>query len=134
MGGDKISMINELPNEQQLFYKKDNQSSWTPSLDGTQWPEEKCSGYLHKHLTWGEFQAIVNPPKSNGELFAEEMDALNAEYDKNMAILANKYNIAVARDGSQETAKVESARAEISALDAQYESDQLAILNKYYGA
>lgn len=66
--------------------------------------------------------------------FTEEMSELNAEYDKNMAILANKYNIAVARDGSQETAKVESARAEISTLDAQYESDQLAILNKYYGA
>lgn len=72
--------------------------------------------------------------KSNDELFNEEMDGLNVEYDKNMSILANKYNIAVARDGSQETAKVESARAEISTLDEQYESDQLAIFNKYYGA
>ena len=132
MVGEKIVM-KELPNEQQLFYSKDG-SSWQPSLNGTQWSEEKCTGYLHKHLTWDEFQAIVNPPKSNDELFAQEMDALNSEYDKNMAILANKYNIAVARDGSQETAKVESARAEISALDTQYESDQLAILNKYYGA
>ena len=71
--------------------------------------------------------------KTTDELFAEEMDALNSEYDVNMAILANKYNIAVARDGSQETVKVESARAEITTLDAQYESDQLAIFNKYYG-
>jgi hypothetical protein len=74
------------------------------------------------------------PPKPTDELFDEEMDALNAEYDKHMEILANKYSIAVARDGSQETPKVKSARAEISTLDAQYESDQLAILNKYYGA
>lgn len=125
--------MNELPNEQQLFYSKDG-VSWQSSLNGAQCPEEKCEGYLHKHLSWVEFQAIVNPPKSNDELFAEEMDALNAEYDKNMAILANKYNIAVARDGYQETVKVESARAEISALDTQYESDQLAIFNKYYGA
>ena len=125
--------MNELPNEQQLFYSKDG-SSWQSSLDGTQWPEEKCQGYLHKHLSWVEFQAIVNPPKSSDELFTEEMDSLNAEYDRNMAILANKYNIAVARDGSQETAKVESARAEILDLDTQYESDQLAIFNKYYGA
>ena len=125
--------MTELPNGQQLFYSKYG-TDWQPSLDGTQWPEEKCEGYLHKHLTWGELQAIVNPPKSNDELFNEEMAALNTEYDKNMTILANKYNIAVARDGSQETAKVESARAEISTLDAQYESDQLAILNKYYGA
>lgn len=78
--------------------------------------------------------AFIEIKKSNDELFAEEMDKLNAEYDANMQLLVNKYNIAVARDGSQETAKVESARAEISALDTQYESDQLAILNKYYGA
>lgn len=123
----------ELPNEQQLFYSKDG-SKWQPSKDGSRWASEKCEGYLYKHLTWDEREAIVNPPKSNDELFAEELTALNTEYDKNMAILANKYNIAVARDGSQETAKVESARAEISALDAQYESDQLAIFNKYYGA
>lgn len=80
-----------------------------------------------------EVEAILNPPKSTDELFTEEMVSLNAEYDKNMAILANKYNVAVARDGSSETAKVASARAEIAALDEQYDIDQLAIFNKYYG-
>lgn len=38
-------MSNEVPNEQQLYYSKDG-TIWRPSLDGTQWPEEKCEGYL----------------------------------------------------------------------------------------
>jgi len=123
----------ELPNEQQLFYSKDG-STWQPSLDGTQWPEEKCEGYLHKHLTWGEFQAIVNPPKSNDELFAEEMDALNDKHYQDVLDATNSYNIAKARDGSTETEKVIAARAKLADIDAQYEVDQLAIINKYYGA
>lgn len=123
--------MKELKNEQQLFSSKDG-LIWTPHLDGK--PRSDIGDWIHQNLTFDEFQAIFNPPKSADELFNEEMNALNNEYDKNMAILANKYNIAVARDGSQETAKVESARAEISTLDAQYESDQLAISNKYYGA
>lgn len=105
----------ELTNEQEILLVKN------PLPEG----KRRKAGTL-------ELEDIPQPPTD--ELFAEEMDALNAEYDKNMAILATKYNIAVARDGSQETEKVESARAEISTLDAQYESDQLAILNKYYGA
>lgn len=125
--------MKELPNEQQLFYSQDG-LIWKASVNGSMWSEDKCGGYLYKHLTWNEYQAIVNPPKTSDMLFTEEMEELNSEYDKNMAILATKYNIAVARDGSQETAKVESARAEISTLDEQYESDQLAIINKYYGA
>lgn len=124
-------MTSDLPNEQQLFSSEDG-LIWTPQVDGK--PRDDIDDWLHQNLTWDEFQNIINPPKTSDELFTEEMDALNSEYDKNMAILANKYNIAVARDGSQETAKVESARAEISALDTQYESDQLAIFNKYYGA
>lgn len=123
--------MKELPNEQQLFSSKDG-GVWIPHLDGK--PRTDIGDWLHQNMTWIEYQTIVNPPKSNDELFTEEMNALNTDYDKNMLILANKYNIAVARDGSQETAKVESARAEISTLDAQYDADQLAILNKYYGA
>ena len=49
--------MNDLPNEQQLFYSKDG-ISWQPSLDGARWPDEKCEGYLYKHLTWNEFRAI----------------------------------------------------------------------------
>lgn len=123
--------MKELPNDQQLFSSEDG-SKWVPHLDGK--PRADIDDWFHKNLTWDEFQAIVNPPKTDDELFTEEMDQLNSEYDENMLILANKYNIAVARDGSQETVKVESARAEISTLDAQYELDQLAIINKYYGA
>ena len=123
----------QVPNEQQLFYSQDG-VKWIPSLDGTQWPESRCEGYLHKHLTWDEFQVILNPPKTNDELFAEEMDELNANYDKAMSLLANEYNVAVARDGSVETEKVASVRAKITALDSQYETDQLAIINKYFGA
>jgi len=123
----------ELPSEQQLFYSPDG-AEWFPSLDGSQWPDEKCEGYLHKHLTWDEFQTIANPPKTNDELFVEEMDALNANYDKAMSLLANEYNVAAARDGSVETEKVASVRAKITALDSQYETDQLAIINKYFGA
>lgn len=44
--------------ENQLFYKKDAQSPWESSPTGNLWPEEKCEGYLHKHLTWDELQAI----------------------------------------------------------------------------
>lgn len=123
--------MKDLINEEQLFSSEDG-SIWFPHVDGK--PRTDIDGWLHQNLSWDEFQAIVNPPKSEDELFNEEIIALNDEYDKNMSILANKYNIAVARDGSQETAKVESARAEISTLDEQYESDQLAIFNKYYGA
>ena len=123
----------ELKKELQLFYSKAG-SKWQSSLNGSQWSDEKCEGYLYKHLTWDEFQLIVNPPKTNDELFAEEMDELNANYDKAMSLLANEYNVAVARDGSVETEKVASVRAKITALDSQYETDQLAIINKYFGA
>lgn len=47
----------ELPNEQQLFYSLDG-STWQSSVHGERWSDEKCEGYLHKHLTWGEFCAI----------------------------------------------------------------------------
>lgn len=123
--------MKELPNRQQLFSSKYG-STWIPHLDGK--PRSDIGDWLHQNLTWDEFQAIVNPPKSTDELFSEDMKSLNIEYDKNMAILANKYNVAVARDGSSETAKVASARAEIAALDEQYDLDQLAIFDKYYGA
>lgn len=74
------------------------------------------------------------PQPSTDELFTEEIGALNENYDKAMLLLANEYNVAVARDGSVETEKVTSIRANINALDSQYETDQLAIINKYYGA
>lgn len=50
--------MKELPNEQQLFYSKDG-SAWRASTSGSRWPDEKCDGYLYKHLTWIEFQAIL---------------------------------------------------------------------------
>lgn len=65
--------MKELPNEQQLFYSQ-NGESWIPSVYGKLWPEEKCEGYLHKHLTWDEFQDIVNPPKSNEEISLEQAE------------------------------------------------------------
>lgn len=74
------------------------------------------------------------PQPSADELFTEEIEALNANYDKAMLLLANEYHVAIARDGSVETEKVASVRANITALDSQYETDQLAIINKYYGA
>lgn len=126
MGG-KIMQLN---NEQQLFYSLDG-SEWIPSLNGSRWPDDECEGYLYKHLTWVEFQDIVNPTKSNDELFSEEMEQLNNQYDIDMLVLANEYNIAVARDASTETEKVLTARAKIDALDAKYESDQASLIEKY---
>lgn len=87
-----------------------------------------------REMTQEEWYAYKNPPKSTDELFTEEMAELNAEYDKNMSVLANRYNIAIARDGSSETAKVASIRTEISELDNQYDLDQIAVFEKHYGA
>ena len=40
-----------------LFYSEDG-TKWSQSIAGKRWPEEKCNGYLHKHLTWSEMNAI----------------------------------------------------------------------------
>jgi hypothetical protein len=63
-----------------------------------------------------------------------DMCALNEKHYADILDATNKYNIAKARDGSTETDKVVSARAEITSIDSQYETDQLSIINKYYGA
>ncbi len=125
--------MKEPTNEQQLFYSQTG-GSWNASTTGERWSEEKCAGWLYKHLTWNEFQAIVNPPPTQEELFNSEMDALNTEHDKAMTNLSVEYNVAVARDGSTETEKVTAIRAKITALDGKYETDQTAIINKYFGA
>ena len=124
--------MKELPSEQQLFYSQTGES-WMASTTGEKWPEEKCQGWTHKHLTWNEFQAIANPPPPTGELLNSEMNALNAAYDKAMTDLSVEYNVAVARDGSTETEKVTAIRAKITVLDGKYETDQATIIDKYFG-
>lgn len=122
----------ELKESSQLYYC-DSNGNWFSSKDGTEWPDEKCESYLYKHLTWDEFQSIVNPPKSNDELFTEEMNALNDRHYHDVLKATKSYNIAKARDGSTETEKVIASRDKIADIDAQYETDQLSIINKYYG-
>ena len=73
-------MIN-LPNEQQLFYKKDEFSPWDSSVNGIPWTKEKCKGYLYSCLTWDEFQAIVNPPQTLEECKSAKMAALKSQFD-----------------------------------------------------
>ena len=126
-------MIN-LPNEQQLFYIEDTGAFPQPSLDGSRWTEEKCEGYLHKHLTWVEMQAIVNPPKSNDELFIKEMESLNTAYQTDTEAAIKKVSAAVAWDGVTETTKIANARAELAQLKENYDTQSIEIINKYYGA
>lgn len=57
----------ELPNEQQLFYSKDGKM-WQSSLDGKEWPDERCKDYLYKHLNWIEYQEIVTPSPTDAQL------------------------------------------------------------------
>lgn len=61
--------MKELPNEQQLFSSKDG-SEWIPHLDGKQ--RTDIGDWLHQNLTWDEFQAIVNPPKSEDDILLEQ--------------------------------------------------------------
>lgn len=70
---------------------------------------------------------------SNLKAFNGEIEAINIEYDRSMTLLANEYNVAIARDGSVETEKVLTVRTKISDLDSKYEIDQLAIITKYFG-
>lgn len=49
--------MKELLNEQQLFYSPDG-ASWISSVFGKKWPEEKCEGYLYKHLSFIEMSKI----------------------------------------------------------------------------
>lgn len=66
--------------------------------------------------------------------FNAEMNALNEKHYQDVLSATNQYNIAVARDGSTESDKVATARANLADIDAQFELDQLAIITKYYGA
>lgn len=124
--------MSELPTEQQLFYSPDG-VKWLPSVYGELWLDEKCEGYLHKHLTWDEFQAIVNPPKSNDELFAEEFKARKAEYDADIQSLTLAMAGIILKDGPNEADK----KAELQALEAatteEYNQDIVTLRAKYYG-
>ena len=97
-------------------------------------PSSKYDGSDLYELESPEIQAILNPAKSNDELFNDELDALNKNHEKSSGELVKRHAQAVARDGSTETEKVIAIRAELSALDLQYESDQAALIAKYYGA
>lgn len=57
----------ELPNEKQLFYSSDGKM-WQSSLNGKEWPNEKCKDYLYKHLKWDCYQEIVNPLPTDEQL------------------------------------------------------------------
>jgi hypothetical protein len=83
--------------------------------------------------TQSEVDAILNPPKSNDELFNEELDQLNNDKDSKIKGLVEDYSYAVAVDGSTETEKVISIRNEMTEVNDQYAVDQLALINKYYG-
>lgn len=123
--------MKNLPINQQLYYSKTGEI-WEPSLQAVLWDDERCEGYLYKHLSWDEFQVIVNPPKSNDELFSEEVTKLNADHYNKVLALTNRYNIAVMRDGSVEGSKVLAIRAEMSSVDATYEAAQNELIVKYY--
>lgn len=126
-------MINkEVSNENQVFYSKDG-IKWKSALDGIRWEDSEVSDYLHKHLSWNEYQAIVNPPKSSDEMFNIELDELNKIKDEKISSLVIDYSYAVAVDGSTETEKVTSIRDEMTVVNDQYAADQLALINKYYG-
>lgn len=56
--------MRNLKNEQQLFYSKDG-VDWEASTDGVRWGDDRCAGYLHKHIAWDEFQSITNPKEVN---------------------------------------------------------------------
>lgn len=73
-------------------------------------------------------------PKSNDELFTEEMAALNAKYESDTQKAINKVASAMAWDGVTESVKVANARAELAQLKTNYDTQSLAIINKYYGA
>lgn len=79
------------------------------------------------------FKFVDIPKKDNDELFNEEMDKLNKQYDKDMLVLVNEYNIAVVRDASEVEEKALAARVKVDNLDAKYDSDQAKLIQKYYG-
>jgi len=78
--------------------------------------------------------ALLSPPEpTTEEKFQAEMDALNSSYEQEQLKLANEYSIAIARDGSVESEKVQAARDKINELDLQFQSNQQALIDKYYG-
>lgn len=78
--------------------------------------------------------ALLSPPEpSIEEKFQAEMDALNSSYEREQLKLANEYSIAIARDGSVESEKVQAARDKINELDLQFQANQQALIDKYYG-
>lgn len=120
----------ELPREQQLFYSL-NGSKWQPSLYGVQWSDEKCEGYLHKHLTWDEFQAIANPEPSTEELFTQELSELNTSFESDVKSLSDSMANAMLTDGVNEQSRIDELRARYAARKAQHDLDELELMQKY---
>jgi hypothetical protein len=69
--------MKELPNEHQLFYSKDG-TDWIPSVYGERWIDEKCEGWLYKHLTFSERELIENPPPTNEEIINQNLRSAKA--------------------------------------------------------
>lgn len=72
--------------EYQLFYSPDG-LIWYPSETGVKWPEEKCEGYLYKHLTWDELNAVKRTQIDIDEYKATKRDQLRAECRKEIVNL-----------------------------------------------
>lgn len=76
---------------------------------------------------------LDEPPVPIDEQFQAEMDALNAQYEKDTEKAVKKVAHAVAWDGVTETTKIENARAELAQLKQNYDAQSANLISQYYG-
>ena len=110
----------ELPNEQQLFYSQTGEL-WIASTSGDKWPEEKCAGWIRKHLTWGEFQAIVNPAPTKEQIESDFAQSENSWVLEQMPIISMNINYHL--DFDDRSISTESAWREYRAKLRNYVKD-----------
>lgn len=67
----------ELTNDLQLFYSRDG-SIWEAEVTGNPWSEEKCKGYLYKHLTYDEYQLHVAESITLQDVVKQHLDLIDS--------------------------------------------------------
>lgn len=83
--------MSDLKNEHQLFYSQ-NGETWLASTNGKPWADEKCDGWMHKHLSWHDFQGIVITPKSQDQIDLEFAQSENSWVLEQMPIIERNIN------------------------------------------